>query len=191
MADSVQQEAAALSELAAALYLKAPSGEILAEMQELFPDLQEFGAEPLDLLLQEYHELFFNPASPRFLSPFESFARHQRYWSECAIDVGEIYQEAGFDPKTLLSEVHWKDQRMPDHIGFELSFFSALLKSAEAQPMAAKALLETAQNFHTEHIRSWVGDFGTRLKREAQTSLYCLLGDLTREVAEISLVVSG
>ena len=131
--------------------------------------------------------MFFNPASPQFLSPFESFARHQRYWGECAIDVGVIYQEAGFDPKTLLSEVHWKDQRMPDHIGFELAFFSALLRSAEAQPGEAKTLLETARMFHAEHIRSWANEFGTRLKRKARTSLYRLLGSLTSEVAKISL----
>ena len=180
------QEAAALAELAAAIYLKPPAEELLAGLRDFFMEAEELSSEAPDLLLQEYHELFFNPASQRFLCPFESFAREGRYRGKCSVDVGTFYQQAGFDPATLLSDVHWKNQRMPDHIGFELAFFSALLRSAEAQPEEADALLESARAFHAAHIRSWAGDFGTRLGHTAGTSLYRLLGALTREIAEFS-----
>ena len=180
------QEAAALAELAAAIYLKPPAQELLAGLREFFMEAEELDSEAPDRLLQEYHELFFNPASQRFLCPFESFAREGRYRGECSVDVGAFYQQAGFDPADLLSDVHWKNQRMPDHIGFELAFFSALLRSAEAQPEEADALLETARAFHAAHIRSWAGDFGARLGHTADTSLYRLLGVLTREIAELT-----
>jgi TorA maturation chaperone TorD len=183
MSDDARREVATIAELTAALYLKAPSEELLAELKEFFPAGKGPGTEPLELLRREYFELFFNPATEHFLCPFESFARERRYWGECAVEVGEFYRQSGFDPGTLLSDVHWKNQRMPDHLGFELAFFSALLRSAEAQPDEAKALLATAQYFHAAHIRSWAGDFGDRLESRARTSLYRLLGGLTREVA--------
>ncbi|SEA46510.1 chaperone TorD involved in molybdoenzyme TorA maturation [Desulfuromusa kysingii] len=187
MSNHALQEAAAVSELAAAIYLKAPSAELINELKSVFTDPEEFSEEPLNLLLEEYHELFFNPVSTHFICPFESFAREQRYWGEAAIDVREYYRQAEFDPQSLRSEVYWKNQRMPDQIGFEMAFFSALLKSAEAQADAADELLKTARMFHTEHINSWMGEYGARLQREARTSLYRLLGTLTCEVAEISL----
>ena len=184
------QDAAALAEIAAAIYLKSPSPEVLVALKNLLLD-SEVELETPDLLQQEYHELFFNPASEHFLCPFESFAREQRYWGECAVAVGEVYQQAGFDPESLLSDEHWQHQRMPDHIGFELAFFSALLRSAEAQSSEAEALLETARLFHREHIQSWMGEFSSRLSGQARTSLYRMLGVLTREIADLSLPVTG
>lgn len=187
MSVSLRQETAALAELTAALYLKPPSEGLLGELRRFFPDVQLIGAEPPDQLLREYHDLFFNPAAECFLCPFESFARERRYWGTCAVEVGLLYRQSGFDPETLLGDAHWKNQRMPDHLGFELAFFSALLSSAESAPEEAEALVTTARRFHETHIRSWAGEFGAQLESRAQTSLYRLLGILTAEVADLSL----
>ncbi len=184
MAAYTCREAAVLAELTAALYLKTPTPGLMDELQKVFPAEDGLGTAPLEVLRREYHELFFNPVAKVFLCPFESFVREGRYWGECASEVGDCYQESGFDPDSLISDEHWKNQRMPDHLGFEMAFFSALLSSAEAQPEEAEALSATALAFHNAHIGSWAGEFGTDLENRSRTSLYRLLGRLTREVAE-------
>jgi TorA maturation chaperone TorD len=178
--------AATLCDVVAALYLKSPDEDLLAGVDAFCGAAGDVASEPLAAVTQEYYDLFFNPASGRHLPPFESFARERRYWGENALQVGSIYREADFEPAELLADVHWRRQPMPDHIGFEFAFLSALLRSAEAQPAEREALLATAGDFLDGHLRLWADDYGTRLAENAQTSLYRLLGRLTRKAAEIS-----
>ena len=177
--------AAALCELAAALFLKAPSAELVSDLDELFAGMENLSADPLPTLLEEYHELFFNPAAERFHSPFESFQRAGRYWGEQAVAVGKLYRQSGFDPALLQSESHWQSQRMLDQIGFELAFFAALLRNAECQAEARDDLLATAWAFHQVHMAPWFNAYGAGLIAKAQTALYRLLGQLTIDVSEL------
>ena len=177
--------AAALCEVAAALYLKTPSAELLSDLNELFEGTENLGADPLSALVDEYHELFFNPAAERFHAPFESFQRDGRYWGEQAVAVDKLYRQSGFDPALLQSESHWQSQRMPDQIGFELAFFAALLRNAESQAEARDDLLATAWGFHQAHIAPWFNAYGVGLIAKGRTTLYRLLGRLTIEVSEL------
>ena len=177
--------AAALCELAAALYLKPPSAELVSDLNELFAGTENLGGDPLSVLVDEYHELFFNPAAERFHAPFESFQRGGRYWGEQAVAVGKLYRQSGFDPALLQSESYWQSQRMPDQIGFELAFFAALLRNAEGQVEARDDLLATAWGFHQAHMASWFNAYGGGLIAKARTALYRLLGRLTIEVSEL------
>jgi TorA maturation chaperone TorD len=101
--------------------------------------------------------------------------------------VAEIYAAAGFYPQELEIDPHWR-AGMPDHIGFEMAFVSALFHNlARAQEPDATPLLMMRDAFGREHISRWVPDYGRQLTQHAQTPLYQALGWLTMRVVDESL----
>lgn len=171
-----------LLDVMAILYLKTPSVEAVQVMSGLGGDDESM--EGFDRVRLEYHELFLGSESGKYIPPYESLYRDGRLRGANCVRVGEIFAQEGFDPAHLEAEEHWKLVGAPDHLGFELAFLSALLRSAELPATDSEAYKSMAHTFHAEHIATWAGAYGALLLDTARTVTYKTLGRLTTAVAE-------
>lgn len=176
-----------LLDAAAALLLREPAPELAGQAPALFEALgapapdpvpgAEAGDEPR-LAREDWNDLFFVPASGRFLPPLESARREGRLGGAPAAGARRAYQDAGFDPAALVVSPLWRALLPPDHLGVELAFLAALERCARRDAAQAQALRETARRFHAERVAPWAGQYGRELERNARSALYRGLGRL-------------
>lgn len=177
-----------LFDILSSLYLHHPTPERVAAFNAI---ASTFGigtemlpvTEDIATLSADYDDLFLVPVSGRYLPPFESAQRTQRLRGPLTHQVVDLYQAAGFEPNMLDIDIMWKNLNMPDHIGIELAFFSALLATHENAP--APEITDTINTFAQKHLLRWAPDFGQELAQQAHTSLYRLLGTLTRQTFDV------
>lgn len=188
---------ARLLDSAATLYLRRPDSSLLracatacgalAEMigaPALADRMADTDRYPLSTFELEYDALFCVPVSGRYLPPFESAQCDRRLWGPRAHAVARFYGETGFRLEDLACDPIWNSHPIPDHIGFEMAFLSALLQSeARAEASRAAHLRGTYALFRHEHFDSWATSYGTRLMKTAHTPLYQALGALTVGIA--------
>lgn len=177
---------ARLADILASLYLNRPNTILVVGLNEVAKELAEGTALAADNLpiteniidLQaDYDALFFVPVSGRYLPPYESAQRAQRLWGPITHQVADFYASVGFDPAELRMDDLWRDLNAPDHIGIELACLSALLQTSASETGPA---LETAlEYFLQRHLMRWLPAYSDELARNAQTSLYQLLGKWT------------
>ncbi len=192
MIDAPVLSQAGLLDSIAALFLRAPDevklgvrfyagtdwGEASGDSQ-ISRLLMEAEQQPISELWEDYNALFIVPVSGRYLPPYESAQRHGRLGKHTQAVAG-FYQAAGFDLEQLAVDSYWTRLAIPDHVGFELAFMSALLENSErAGGDEAAVFLSMRDFFWTEHISKWVPDYGHLLACHAQTPLYQALGQLT------------
>lgn len=164
----------------AVLYLREPLPALLEAAVSLFPELGSPGETSPEAALRDYHDLFFVPVSGRYLAPFESVQREGRLGGPLTHGVASIYRLTEFDPRALDVSPHWLYQDLPDHIGFELAFISALLRNTqELSDAEAEPFIYTARYFWHHHLSRWGHAFGERLADRAATPFYRGLGRLT------------
>lgn len=150
--------------------------ELLKEMGET-PEFRglipEDIGEAVERVKQEYYDCFFVPMSGKFVPPFESTLRNfkpgiKRPFSSLSSPegnhVGNCYAAAGFYPWGLNIFDPLREIRLPDHIGFELSFMAMLCTSeilAWENNRVEEALKwqDTEKKFLTEHLIQWVPKF--------------------------------
>lgn len=170
-----------LFDAGAALLLKRPQGELVGQAAAAFG----FAGGPgeLELAREDWNELFFVPSSGRYLPPLESAFREKRLGGPHAADALAAYRAAGFDPARLDVDQLWRPSPPPDHLGVELAFVSALLRSAAHRPGAAEGLLASARRFHAAHVAPWAEDYGMELERKARSETFRTLGRLLGELA--------
>ncbi len=176
-----------LFDILSSLYLHHPTPERVAAFNAIAPtigvDTEMLPVtEGVAALTADYDALFLVPVSGRYLPPFESAQRTQRLWGPLTHQVADLYQSAGFESNMLDIDVMWQNLNMPDHIGIELAFFSALLATHENAP--APEITDTVNTFAQKHLFRWAPDFGEKLAQQAHTSLYRLLGTLTRQACD-------
>ena len=175
----------ALLDLAAELYLYPPGSAVASLLPRgFFPH-----PESLIAALHEYHTLFFQPRSPLYLAAFESVQREGRWWGPVTYRVAELYTACGFDPAQLSPESGLQRQRIPDHLGLELSFLSFLLRCREnalqeGSPSGGTSIDQVITYFRREHLSQWAPRFGLLLEQRAGTLLYRFLGRLTAILSE-------
>jgi len=168
-----------LFDLTATLYLNLPSADLLFSNQSISQGSQS-AYEDLIIVCQDYRELFFTPLSGRFIAPFESVQVEGRMWGDVTREIGELYNFTGFDPACVPASIHWSAHAVPDHIGYELAFFSALLRSREKTLPGERELIEqTIDYVWHDHLMRWVPQYGEKLTHRARTPFYRFLGRLT------------
>lgn len=177
--------AAPCFDLLAALYLREPDDAMLAALATALPDGEAVDPSDSGALRQEYYDLFVVPVSGRYLPPYESAQRDNRLWGPLTHRVTELYTVTGFDPTALTVSPVWRAQRIPDHIGYELAFFSALLHSRSSRASDAEAADQLIDYFWEQHLLSWVPAYGRQLLERARTPLYRRLGALTVELCAL------
>jgi TorA maturation chaperone TorD len=177
--------------VAATLYLQEPSIELARILNEYLP--QQTGipsdlipGDSLETLRQEYFDLFCVPVSGRYLPPFESVQREKRLWGPLTQKVAELYRACNFALLNMQTSPLWQAQFMPDHIGYELAFVEAMLKSRQADPSPAlrQELDNTLRHFWRRHPSCWVAAYGHKLADNAQTGIYRFLGLLTEAIGQ-------
>lgn len=171
----------ALFDVAAALLLKRPGPEIVAQAAPFFGF--ELSDEVVELALKDWNELFFVPSSGRYMPPLESVFREERLGGPLTAGARAAYQASGFDPRELDMDPLWKSSLHPDHLGVELAFVSALHRGAARRPEAASGLIASAGLFHRAHVASWAADYGRQLSKWAHSSMYRHLGHLLEELS--------
>ncbi|MEJ2707461.1 MAG: molecular chaperone TorD family protein [Anaerolineales bacterium] len=175
----------------ASLYLQEPSIELERPIKQYLAPYNRLANnllrnDNLEILRQEYADLFFVPVSGRYLPPFESVQRKKRLWGPVTHKVAEIYQACHFKLQEVPASPLWQAQFVPDHIGYELAFVEALLQSRKAAPSseACRELDETVQQFWRRHLSPWITSYGRELANKAQTGLYRYLGLLTEALGK-------
>jgi TorA maturation chaperone TorD len=166
-------EQVALLDRAAWLYLNEVDAAALTILDQAFPELQ-LQAVALADIRQDYYDLFCVPVSGRYLSPFESAQREGRLWGSITYQVAEWYALSGFNLGALTTSRIWHSQLIPDHIGYELAFYSALLSLPDQHEQAAA--------FRSRHLLPWVLTYAEALHQKARTPVYRLLAELTMQV---------
>ncbi len=182
---------ARIYDVLASLYLNQPDAELVAAFGAVAGALAQSAgltdialpiAEDVAALQADYNALFFVPVSGRYLPPYESAQRARRLWGPITHQVADFYASVGFDPARLRMDEHWQRLDAPDHIGVELACLSALWQTRAAAP--APEITGAIDFFTREHIRRWLPAYGDQLAQNAETSLYRLLGRLTRAFVE-------
>ncbi len=132
----------------------------------------------LDALKCEFARLFVGPfqlPAPPYGSIYLDGKRE--IMGKSTADVRRRYLESG-----LSLAKSFKDA--PDHIAAELEFmyveiFNEIeaIQSGEAETVIR--LLRSQRSFLYDHIGAWIGDFATRVKKEAKMAFYRHLTDTT------------
>ncbi len=106
----------------------------------------------------------------------------ERIWDKVtAVLKPEEQRKVGYVLARLRMDEHWQRLDAPDHIGVELACLSALWQTWAAAP--APEITGAIDFFTREHIWRWLPAYGDQLAQNAETSLYRLLGRLTRAFA--------
>ncbi|MFW5692529.1 MAG: TorD/DmsD family molecular chaperone [Chloroflexota bacterium] len=108
------------------------------------------------------------------MPPFESAHRDKRLWSAITHEIAGWYVRYGFNPYTLQTDAIWQSRTIPDHIGYELAFYTALLSSDSTEG--------DCSDFYAQHIAVWMPSYADQLIQKARTSFYRTLGEMTRWV---------
>jgi len=192
---------ARLLDFVASLYLRSPDTEVveacmaaapvfgeLLKNEELSRLMLQVGGTDIESLRGDYHDLFFVPVSGHYLPPYESAQREGRLQGTHTHEVDAIYGATGFDFRELTVDPHWLAQGIPDHIGFEMAFVSALLCSqVEGSSEESASLAETTEYFVQQHLGLWAADYGHKMAQQAETPLYQGLGLLTEQEIKYGL----
>ena len=168
---------AEILDILAALFLQFPTMDHVKALNDVIPLLTErleIANPPLlqasDTAVREYlqdvYDMFLVPVSGHYLPPYESAQRAGRLQGPITWQVHQIYKETGFDIHSLHVDPVWRTQHMPDHIGYELAFLSALLQVHEP------ALEPVFDDFVKQHVLSWMPEYGKAVNRLADTP-YC------------------
>jgi TorA maturation chaperone TorD len=186
---------ARLLDFVASLYLRSPDVEVVEACMAAAPAFGELlKDETLSRLMlqvretdmkslrEDYYDLFIVPVSGRYLPPYESAQREGRLWGTLTHKADALYRATGFDFRELKVDPHWLALGIPDHIGFEMAFVSALLCSqVEGPPEETGSLAETTDYFVQHHLGHWAAEYGHKVARQAKTALYQGLGLLTEQ----------
>jgi putative dimethyl sulfoxide reductase chaperone len=191
-----------LFELAAGMYLCDPQPELLSFLKEqmgreIENDSSSLGAaafqfhtqEPLwelEVVRQDYYDLFFVPVSGRYLPPYESARLEGRLGGARTRQVNWFYQESGFKSSCLKSSPAWGMNLAPDHIGLEMGFAAILMEKIErGSPLERTQAGAAFESFMDQHLSLWAGSYGCDLAKKAFSEPYRFLGWLTASLAKI------
>ncbi len=174
----------------AALFLRPPDETLsdfneshLKELRAVFKNnpgmkyFEEFLAKKTDLRpeREDYENLFLIPAS-RYVHPYESvyLEKNGLLWGETTMQVKSLYDRVGF--------LH-EEYEVPDHIGVELLFMSALCDEEDklSDNVGAKKSRELQVEFLEKHLSRWVDELTDNIKKSSSTPLYHGLAEMTRE----------
>ncbi len=195
----------AIYEAFAAAYTTVPTSNTLAQLGELGGKLAEHFGErsyaalaaitakrhqnsldsSLEEITQEYYDLFFVPSSARYVPPFESAIISKVLWGRETVHCAECYKAVGFDPFGLDIFPPRKEQRVPDHIGFQLAFAAFLAKmGAECEDEAAASSWRNLElQFLQEHLKNWVPLYAKAVEKCGETFYVALTAALTHFLA--------
>ncbi len=124
--------------------------------------------ETVDTLAEDYCQLFIGPQDP--LPPIQSWWTHGQLQSEDSDSCRAFYDRLeGFEPPVNL----------PDHLGNQLLFVSALM-DRDADDPDFEACLDLADEFFQRHL-SWTKPFLDKALDRAQTDFYKGLLRITSE----------
>lgn len=199
---------AAVYDLLAALYLSAPSAEVVDGLLGVagvrgpggLPEgpasecLGRFAAtydgDPAPLR-QEFDDLFVVPLG-RYVTPYEAVYRDERIVGETrvsgllmgpsTIEVLSAYRELGLAVPPECSE-------LPDHVGIELSFMARLCAREDeldetGDGDTAAALRRRQLHFLDRHLLQWFPELAGRIQRNASSEFYRGVALLTHEFLE-------
>ncbi len=176
----------------AALFLRPPDETLsdfnethLKELRAVFKNnpgikyFEEFLGKKTDFKpeREDYENLFLIPAS-RYVHPYESvyLEKNGLLWGETTMQVKNLYDRVGF--------LH-EEYEVPDHIGVELLFMSALCdeedKVSETDPVGARKAHGLQLEFVEQHLSRWVDKLADNITKKSATPLYRGLAEMTRE----------
>jgi len=179
----------------AEIFLQEPSSARWVEQRQALAELlREAGETPsfgdlipedvlkaVEKVRQEFYDCFFVPMSGHYVPPFESALRNYKtgvqkpFGSLNSLEgnhVTECYAKVGFHPWGLNVFGPLKEIRLPDHIGFELSFMAILCASEilawENEQMENVQRWQTVQRqFLKEHLMEWLPQFSQAMQEIA------------------------
>lgn len=146
-------------------------------------------------LTQEFYDLFFVPVSGRFVPPFESPIRgaerqegkkikYGSHWGLQTHRIFEYYERLGFQPEALNIFEPLKQTKIPDHLGFELSFLAYLCRLEEVALQSGQetaGLRQLQQRILQDHLLGWLPQFIEDLERVESTGYYPYFAQLALE----------
>ena len=178
------------------IFLREPSSARWAEQRQALAEfLKETGetltfgdlvpedySKAVEKVQQEFYDCFFVPMSGHYVPPFESALLNYKSGerkpfgllnSQEANHVAECYAKVGFYPWELNVFGPLKEIRLPDHIGFELSFMAILCASEilawENEQMENVQKWQMVQKqFLKEHLIQWLPQFSQAMQEIAQ-----------------------
>lgn len=157
--------------------------DLTKDMASLFfhQDEEPLSGNQLEELLRrmrvEYNRLFIGPAPPP-CPPYESVYHLSRPKEE----LGTV-----FGPPTLAMEKALREEKLAialdhtqlaDHIALELEFMYYLLKRSSLPDRQRKVYAEKARLFFTDHLISWMPEFGEKLTQNSRHPFYEAVGKL-------------
>lgn len=166
----------ALFDAAAALLLRRPTPELLAQARTFFGDPAL--TDDLAAAERDFADLFFSPASGRCLPPCEGVFREGRTGGQASAAAAQAYRRAGFDISALEVDPLWRARLAPDHLGVELAFVSALWKNHQSDP--DQGFDRLAEAFHVQRLAPWLKGYAQALEQAAKSRLYRLTAELLR-----------
>ncbi len=192
MSENIPETRANIFRFLAVLFLRPPEETLkdfneqhLQELRSFFKNnhgigyFEEFLAKKGDFKpeREDYENLFLIPAS-RYVHPYESVYLENKclIWGKTTIQVKNLYEKVGF--------LH-KEYEIPDHIGVELLFMSALCdeekRLSDSDPNGAKKANELQLEFLEKHLSRWVDKLADSIHKKSTTPLYRGLAEATRE----------
>jgi TorA maturation chaperone TorD len=174
------------------LYSKEPDNKLLRKIKSLdfIQALSELGIEfqrdflerpeqeILDEMIQEYTRLFIGPG--RHISPHESVHREGEglLWGDSTARVKRFIESSGLKYRSDFKGI-------PDHISVELEFMYRLVEAEEEareenDSVKLKKILNMERGFVNEHILKWIPQFSDMVVKEARTSFYRKMAELTK-----------
>lgn len=159
------------------LSLDLQTGRLLEELEKSLQNVNLYS-----LVIEDYRRLF-QPDSPAYLRPYESYY-HEQYRFRSKRLAGQqaeqelefFYRHAGLEMKTLYSE-------KADHAGVELAFMKGLVaKEIQVRQSGQLALVhcytQWQRQFLENHLAQWFGELNRQLGSEAGTDFYRILAKL-------------
>jgi TorA maturation chaperone TorD len=169
----------ALYNFFARVFGEPPTPDLLAALQEMFPNLTP--VVTLETLQQEYTSLLVGPGD-HYAPPYASIYLHPSQngkaylWGPEASAVEELYRAAGL-------EIAPGQSRVPDHLALELQFLHHLCaceanSDIHGQPEETAHWRRQQQTFLQEHLLPWLPRFVEKLKQAQPRPFYGAVGEI-------------
>ena len=123
------------------------------------------------------------PGNTGLKPPYEGLYKRDETMGSCAIKLKDFYRSTGFLPSEEVQEA-------PDYIGIELDFMFNLCQRESESWSAGKnaaSAVSAQEEFLSDHLGSWVGEFCREAEKHATTEFYRGLLILLESLVSIDL----
>lgn len=181
------------------VFMAEPSAEFLLELRtperrQVFSDLGvDFGAEFVELDVEELQEQLAIEYTRLFLGPGQHISAHESVFVEVDGESGELWGARTVALKNFIAgtglEYDAGFRGIPDHVSVELEFMARLvaweIQMRENNNRAdVHYSLKIQSRFMTEHLMTWVPDLCEEVAKTSNVSFYREMASLCADFLE-------